>query len=155
MEHSINTPITESTLLKRAFALAKTPILISLFITPIRFSLELLGVPKNVIFIIGLLWLTLAFAIYWGIKRYNEQQPFVLLFLSLLIFSPISRIPVFLAWWVDKHWAIGTHYGLFFDSWPQALLNQAVYGSLVQIIPGFIIGALTLIIMKYKTSVTA
>lgn len=155
MEHSINTHITETPLLKRALALAKTPILISFFLTPIRFSLELLGLPENAIFIIGLLWLTLAFAIYWGIKCYNEAQPFVVLFMSLLIFSPISRIPVFIIWWIDKHWAIGTHYGLFFDSWPQALLNQVAYGALVQIIPGFIVGALTLIIMKYKTSVTA
>jgi len=44
----------------RAFSLAKTPVLIAMIVTPIRFSLELAGLPENVIFIIGLLWLTLA-----------------------------------------------------------------------------------------------
>ena len=48
----------------QALRLAKTPIIISLFITPIRFLLELGGLPEYAIFIIGLLWLTLAFAVY-------------------------------------------------------------------------------------------
>ena len=87
-----------------ALSLAKTPILIALFVTPIRFSLELAGLPENVIFIIGLLWLTLVVAVYWGIKLYNEEHPFQLLLLSLVIFSPISRIPVFVLWWITKTW---------------------------------------------------
>ncbi len=122
----------------RALNLAKTPVLIAMFVTPIRFFLELAGLPENVIFIIGLLWLTLAFAVYWGIKLYNEKQPYLLLLLSLIIFSPVSRFPVVVVWWVDTKWAIGTHYGLYFDNWIQALLNHVVYGALVQIIPGFI-----------------
>jgi len=37
----------------KALRLAKTPIIISLFLTPIRFLLELAGLPENVIFIMG------------------------------------------------------------------------------------------------------
>ncbi|MDN5201697.1 hypothetical protein QQ008_10000 [Fulvivirgaceae bacterium BMA10] len=138
---------------KRAFSLAKAPMIIALFVTPIRFSLELAGLPENVIFIIGLLWLTLAFAIYWGIQLYNEKHSYLLLLLSLMIFSPVSRFPVFILWWIDKKWEIGTHYGFYFDNWPQALVNQVVYGAFVQIIPGFLLGSLTLAIMKNRKSV--
>tara|TARA_B110000263_G_scaffold206950_1_gene188106 strand:- start:159 stop:593 length:435 start_codon:yes stop_codon:yes gene_type:complete len=138
----------------RAFSIAKTPVLIAMFITPIRFSLELAGLPENVIFVIGLLWLTLAFAVYWGIKLYNEKQPYLLLLSSLFIFSPISRFTVFVIWWIDTKWSIGTHYGLYFDNWVQALLNHVVYGALVQIIPGFLLGSMTLAIMRYRKPVT-
>lgn len=142
----------QNNLFSKALRLAKTPIIISLFLTPIRFFLELAGLPENAIFIIGLLWLALAFTIYWGIKLYNQKQPYLLLFLSLIIFSPVSRFTVFIAWWVDTRWEIGTHYSLYFDNWMQAILNQVVYGSLVQIIPGFILGSLTLSIMQYRNS---
>jgi hypothetical protein len=138
----------------RALSLAKTPVLIAMFITPIRFFLELAGLPENVIFIIGLLWLTLAFAVYWGIKLYNEKHPYRLLLLSLIIFSPVSRFTVFIVWWIDTKWAIGTHYGLYFDNWIQALVNHVVYGALVQIIPGFLLGSITLAITRYRKSVT-
>ena len=139
----------QKTTVKQSLKLAKIPLIIALFITPIRFSLELAGLPENVIFIIGLLWLTLAFAIYIGIKLYNNKQSFLVLLLSLVIFSPISRIPVSIFWWIDTHLDIGTHYGLYFNSWSQALLNHVVYGSLVQIIPGFLLGSITITIMKY------
>ena len=99
----------------RALSLAKTPVLLATLVTPIRFFLELAGLPENVIFIIGLLWLTLAFSGYW---------------------------------------AIGTHYGLYFDNWIQALVNHIVYGALVQIIPGFLLGSMMLAIMRYRKSVT-
>ncbi len=138
----------------RALNLAKTPVLIAMFVTPIRFSLEMAGLPENVIFIIGLLWLTLAFAVYWGIKLYNEKQSYLLLLLSLIIFSPVSRFTVFVVWWIDTKWAIGTHYGLYFDNWVQALLNHVVYGALVQIIPGFLLGSMTLAFMRYRKSAT-
>ena len=138
----------------RALSLAKTPVLIAMFVTPIRFFLELAGLPENVIFIIGLLWLTLAFAVYWGIKLYNEKHPYRLLLLSLIIFSPVSRFTVFIVWWIDTKWAIGTHYGLYFDNWIQALVNHIVYGALVQIIPGFLLGSMTLAIIRYRKSVT-
>ena len=139
-------------LLQQAFNLAKTPILISLFVTPVRFLLELAGLPEYAIFLIGLLWLTLAFSVFWGFKIYNEKQPYLLLLLSLTIFSPISRITVVAAWWVDITWEIGTHYGLYFDNWPQVLLNQGIYGALVQIIPGFILGSITIAILRNKKS---
>ena len=138
----------------RALHLAKTPILIALILTPIRFSLELAGLPESAIFIIGLLWLALGFAIYWGIKLYNDKNPYLLLFLSLAIFSPISRFPVAVLWWIDTKWEIGTHYGLYFDNFAQATFQQVVYGSLIQLIPGFIIGVITIIIMRHKKSAT-
>ena len=138
----------------RALSLAKTPVLIAMFVTPIRFFLELAGLPENVIFIIGLLWLTLAFAVYWGIKLYNEKHPYQLLLLILIIFSPVSRFTVFIVWWIDTKWAIGTHYGLYFYNWIQALVNHVVYGALVQIIPGFLLGSMTLAIIRYRKSVT-
>ena len=141
---------TSQGLLFKALHLAKIPILISLFLTPVRFLLELAGLPEYAIFIFGLLWLTLAFSVYWGIKLYEKNQPYLLLLLSLLIFSPISRLTVVAAWWVDKRWEIGTHYGDYFDTWTQTLLNQGIYGALVQIIPGFLLGALTLGIMRYR-----
>ena len=100
----------------RALNLAKIPVLIAMIVTPIRFFLELAGLPENVIFIIGLLWLTLAFAVYWGIKLYNEKQPYLLLLLSLIIFSPVSRFTVFVVWWIDTKWSIGTHYSLYFGN---------------------------------------
>ena len=138
----------------RALNLAKTPVLIAMFVTPIRFFLEMAGLPENVIFIIGLLWLTLAVAVYWGVKLYNEKQSYLLLLLSLIIFSPVSRFTVFVVWWIDTKWSIGTHYGLYFDNWIQALLNHVVYGALVQIIPGFLLGSMTLAFMRYRKSET-
>ena len=137
---------------QKAFRLAKTPIIISLFVTPVRFSLELAGLPENVIFIIGLLWLTLAFAVYWGVKLFSEKRPYLLLILSLIIFSPVSRLTVVVAWWIDTRWEIGTHYSLHFDSIAQATFQQVIYGSLIQIIPGFLLGSLTIAIMRYRKS---
>ena len=139
---------------QRAFNLAKVPIIISLFVTPARYFLELAGFPENVIFIVGLLWLALAFSVYWGIKLYNENYRFLLLLLSLFIFSPISRIPVAILWWIDNRWEIGTHYGLYFDNFAQAFFQQVVYGSLTQIIPSFLLGSLTLVIMKNRKKFT-
>ncbi|WP_370087796.1 hypothetical protein [Ekhidna sp.] len=84
--------------LQQALHLAKAPIIISFFVTPIRFLLELAGLPEYAIFLIGLLWLTLAFSVFWGIKLFNEKQPYLLLLISLAIFSPISRLTVVAAW---------------------------------------------------------
>ena len=139
-------------LLHQALHLARTPIVISLFLTPVRFLLELAGLPEQAIFIIGLLWLTLGFSVYWGVKLHGKQHPYLLLMLSLVIFSPISRLTVVGAWWVDKEWDLGTHYGDYFDTWTQALLNQGVYGALVQIIPGFLLGALTMAVIRNRKS---
>jgi hypothetical protein len=136
----------------QAFDLAKRPIIISIFVTTFRFLLELSGLPEYAIFIIGLLWLTFVFSVYWGIKLQSEQKPFRLLLISLSIFSPISRLTVVAAWWVDNKWEIGTHYGWYFDNWQQVLLNQGIYGAIVQIIPGFILGSLTILILRYRES---
>ena len=136
-------------MIKRALRLAAVPVLISLFITPVRFFLEVAGMPTVYVFLIGLLWLTLALSVFWGIKLSAEEHPHRLLLLSLVIFSPPSRFPVFVAWWITKTWELGTHYDIF-DSWEQALVGQLVYGSLIQIIPGFLLGSLTLAIMRHR-----
>lgn len=141
---------SKSTLFLQAITLAKTPIIIALFLTPIRFSLELIGLPENFIFIIGLLWLTIGISIYWGIRFHNKKRFVLLLLLSLIIYSPISRFPVALAWWIDTKWELGTHYGLYFSNLGQAILNQVIYGSLVQIIPGILLGSITFAIIKQK-----
>ncbi|MDT0552979.1 MAG: hypothetical protein BM563_00010 [Bacteroidetes bacterium MedPE-SWsnd-G1] len=150
METKIN--IKQKTTFRRALRLAKTAILFALILTPIRFSLELIGLPERIIFIIGLLWLTLAFAIYWGIKLYNEENALGVLLLSLLLFSPISRFPVAVIWWIDHKWEIGTHYSLHFDNFAQAAFQQVVYGSLIQLIPGFLLGTITIAIMRKKNN---
>ncbi len=144
----------KQSLLHQSFYLAKLPIIISLFLTPARFLLELAGLPEYVIFILGLLWLALAFSVYWGVKLYYNKKAYLLLLISLIIFSPISRLTVVAAWWVDTRWEIGTHYGLYFDHWTQTLLNHGIYGALVQIIPGFLLGSTTIAIMRYRKSVT-
>ncbi|MCK5470639.1 MAG: hypothetical protein KAI99_19080 [Cyclobacteriaceae bacterium] len=146
---SLNESMGRYEMFLQALHLAKIPVLIAMFVTPVRFFLELAGLPENIIFIIGLLWLTMAIAVYWGIKLFEEEHPYLLILLSLIIFSPISRIPVFLLWWITKTWELGTHYNIF-DNWSQALIGQLVYGSLVQIIPGFILSSLTLAIMRYR-----
>jgi hypothetical protein len=142
----VNEIIPKSTF-KKAFRLAKNAILIALILTPIRFTLELTGLPESTIFLIGLLWLTLGFSIYWGIKLCSEKQSYLILLMALLIYSPISRIPVAILWWIDTKWEIGTHYGDYFNNFAQAILNQVGYGSLIQIIPGFLLGSITLAIM--------
>jgi hypothetical protein len=154
MKNKENVLSNRKVIFQRAFNLAKVPIIISLFVTPARYFLELAGFPENVIFIVGLLWLALAFSVYWGIKLYNENYRYLLLLLSLIIFSPISRIPVAILWWIDTRWEIGTHYGLYFDNFAQAFFQQVVYGSLTQIIPSFLLGSLTLVIMKNRKNHT-
>ncbi|WP_431134710.1 hypothetical protein [Psychroserpens mesophilus] len=140
----------KKTPLQQAIHYAKVPILIALFLSPIRYTLELIGLPENAIFIIGLLWLTLGFAIYLGIKTFNKKMPYRILLLSLAIFSPISRVPVAILWWIDTKWEIGTHYGLYYDNFGEALLNHVIYGSLVQLIPAFLLGSITIVLMRYR-----
>ena len=134
-------------MIERALRLAAVPVLIAMFITPARFFLELAGVPTVYVFPIGLLWLALGFSIYWGFKLSAEERPYRLLWLSLTFFSPASRVPVFLLWWITTTWGLGTHYDIF-DSWDQALLGQLFYGSLLQIIPGGLLGSLTLALRR-------
>lgn len=141
---------SQKTLFQQALQFAKIPIIIALFVQPVRFSLELLGLPENAIFIIGLLWLTLGVSIYWAVRYYSRKQFLLLLLLSLIVYSPISRLPVALAWWIDTKWELGTHYGLYFNNLGQVLFNQVIYGSLIQIIPGFLLGSITFAIMQNK-----
>ena len=79
---------------KRALRLAAWPVLISLFITPVRVFLELAGVPTVFVFPLGLLWLALGFSIFLGTRLVKEDHPYLLLLLSLVIFSPPSRFPI-------------------------------------------------------------
>ena len=136
---------------KRAIRLAAWPVLISLFITPVRVFLELAGVPTVFVFPLGLLWLALGFSVFLGTRLGEEDHPYLLLLLSLVIFSPPSRFPVFVMWWIDTNWALGTHYGIF-DSWGQALFSQLFWGSVIQVIPGFLLGSVVLAIQRARTS---
>lgn len=128
---------------KLALRLSTVPIFIALLVTPVRFFLELAGIPDVYVFLIGLLWLTLICSVYWANKLVNYESPHRALLFCLVIFSPISRIPVFILWWITKKWELGTHYDIF-DNWSQALIGQLFYGSLIQIVPGFIVGSITL-----------
>lgn len=146
------TSISDKSILYRAISLARVPIIISLFVTPVRFLLELSGLPENVIFLIGVLWLTLGCSIYWGFKLYEDSQAYLVLLLTLIIFSPISRFPVSVLWWIDIQLKLGTHYGLYFDSFPQAVFNQVIYGSFVQLIPAYLLGSITIAILQNRKS---
>lgn len=134
----------------KAWLEVRYPIVVSLVLSPVRFALEYAGIPEMYIFFIGLLWLTLGLAVYWGIKLAANRRAFLILFLCLIIFSPISRIPVALLWWVDTYWNLGTHYGQYFETFGQALFNQIGFGSLVQILPGFFLGSISLLITQTK-----
>ena len=147
MEKQMN---TQNTLFEEALNHVKTPIIIALVLTPVRYILELIGLPEKFIFIIGLLWLTIGISVYWGIRFHGKKRFLTLLLLSLVIYSPISRFPVALAWWIDTKWQLGTHYGLYFDNFGQAVLNQVVYGSLIQILPGFLTGSITFAILQHR-----
>ena len=140
----------EPTLIRRALRLAGWPVVIALFITPIRFFLELAGVPTVSVFLLGLLWFSLGLSIFWGFRLSAEPHPYRLLWLGLAFFSPLSRFPVFLLWWITTTWGLGTHYNIF-ESWDQALVGQLFYGSLLQIIPGGLLGSLTLAIRRART----
>lgn len=137
-----------------ALRLCAIPILIALLITPIRFFLELAGIPDVYVFLIGLLWFTLICSVYWAHKLIDHETPYQMLLCCVLIFSPISRIPVFILWWITKKWQLGTHYDVF-DNWSQALIGQLFYGSLIQIIPGFMIGAITLAVLQSRKGTRA
>jgi hypothetical protein len=136
---------------KRALRLAAWPVFISFFITPGRVFLELAGVPTVFVFPLGLLWLALGFAVFLGTRLGEEEHPYLLLLLSLVIFSPPSRIPVFVVWWIDTTWELGTHYNIF-DSWGQALFSQLFWGSVIQVVPAFLIGSMVLGINRARAS---
>jgi hypothetical protein len=141
-------------MLQRALKLAALPALISLLVTLARFFGERAGLPDAVTFVIGIFWLTLVVAVFWGIKLADEEHPYRLLVLSLVVFALLSRIPVFALWWITNKWGLGTHYD-FADTWGQALLGQFVFGPLTQIIPGALLGFLTLAIKRRRTPAEA
>ena len=132
---------------KFALGLSTVPIFIALLVTPTRFFLELAGIPDVYVFLIGLLWLTLICSVYWAKKLVDYESPHLALLCCLLIFSPISRVPVFILWWITNKWEIGTHYDIF-DTWTQALIGQLFYGSLIQVVPGFIVGSITIAVLR-------
>ncbi|MDN3650905.1 hypothetical protein QWZ13_18510 [Reinekea marina] len=132
---------------KFALGLSTAPIFIAQLVTPTRFFLELAGIPDVYVFLIGLLWLTLICSVYWAKKLVDYESPHLALLCCLLIFSPISRVPVFILWWITNKWEIGTHYDIF-DTWTQALIGQLFYGSLIQVVPGFIVGSITIAVLR-------
>ncbi len=136
--------------LVRIYHIVKTPVLIGLLITPIRFGLELLAIPNKYIFFIGLLWYALGMSVYWATKHYKEQRPLLIITYCLIILSVIIRIPVALLWLLESKYQIGSHYGLFFDNFQQALINQVIYGSIIQVIPGGILSAITIAVMRKR-----
>lgn len=144
----IKSDIQSEGLFKEVLRIVKIPILLGLLVTPIRFGLEQLGITEVYIFLIGLLWLSLGLSIYWGFKLEEGSKAPVKLFTALLIFSPISRIPVAVLWWLDRKFEMGSHYGLYFDNFPEALLNHVFYGALIQIVLGFILGMITIALIK-------
>ena len=133
-------------MLKRSLNLAALPALISLFVTLARFFGERAELPNPVTFIIGIFWLTLVVAVFWGLKLAGEENPYRLFFLSLVVFTLLSRIPVVVLWWVTKTYGLGTHYDLF-DGWGSALVAQ-FFGALTQIVPGSLLGAVTLALKR-------
>lgn len=124
------------------------PLALSWLVTLVRFVLEYIGISENYIFIVGLLWFSLGLAIYWSRKFAHKADAFKLIVLLLLVFSPLSRIPVAIAWWVDVEYNLGTHYGWYFDSFSQVLLNHMVYGTLVQLVPSMMVAAISLALLK-------
>ena len=134
---------------KRALGLAVWPALIALLVTLARFFGERANLPDAVTFVLGIIWLTFIVAIYWGIKLADDEQPYRLLLVSLVIFAVLSRIPVLALWWVTDTWGLGTHYD-FTDSFGQALVAQA-FGALTQIVAGTILGWATLALKRRQT----
>ena len=110
-------------------------------------ALELAGVPTASVFPLGSLWLALGSEVVLGVILGDERHPYLLLLLSLVIFSPPSRVPVFATGGIETTWAVGTHYGGF-ESWQQALFSQLLWGSAIQVIPGFLIGSAALDIKR-------
>ena len=134
-------------MLTRALSLAALPALIALFVTLARFFGERAELPSPVTFVIGIFWLTLVVALFWGFKLASEENPYRLLFLSLLVFALLSRIPVIALWWITKTYGLGTHYDVY-GGWGSALFAQLVIGTLIQIVPGGLLGAAALAVKR-------
>ena len=140
-------------MLKRSLKLAALPALISLFVTLARFFGERAELPNPVTFAIGIIWLTLVVAVSWGLKLAREENPYRLLFLNLVVFTLLSRIPVVALWWITKTYGLGTHYDVF-DGWGSALVAQ-FFGALIQIVPGSLLGVMTLALKRRSDAMAA
>jgi hypothetical protein len=130
-----------------ALKLAVPPSLIALCVTLARFFSEKAEVPSAVSFIIGIAWLTLIVGTVFGYRLATRHRPYRLLFLTLLIFSILSRIPVVAMWWVTKTYTLGTHYDVFLG-WGQALQAQFVFGVVQQLVTGGLLGAITMFLTR-------
>jgi len=126
------------------------PLLVAWLVTPLRFTLEYIGINENYIFVIGLLWFSLGLAVYWSLKYANRAYALKLLMVLMIVFSPLSRIPVAIAWWFDVEYQLGTHYGWYFDSFHQVLINHMFYGALIQLLPSLLLAALIIKVQNSK-----
>ena len=134
-------------MLQRATSLAVLPALVSFFVTLARFFGERAELPTTVTNIVGIFWLTLVVAIFLGLSLASEESPYRLLFLSLVVFALLSRIPVVVLWWITKTYGLGTHYDVY-GGWGSALFAQLVIGTLIQIVPGGLLGAAALAVKR-------
>jgi hypothetical protein len=132
---------------QRALTLAAWPAVISVFVTSARFFSERAELPHAVSMAIGIAWLTLIVGIYLGIHLSDEERPYGLLFLALLIFSVLSRIPVVAMWWITRSFGLGTHYDVYL-SWGSALVAQFGFGILQQVVTSGVVGLVALFLVR-------
>ena len=137
---------------QRALKLALWPAVIALLITLARFFSERAELPHVVSMAIGIAWLTLIVGIYLGIRLADDERPYGLLFLALLVFSVLSRIPVVALWWVTKTFGLGTQYDVF-QNWGSALAAQFGFGVLQQVVTGGLAGLIALFLARRSKAV--
>lgn len=135
--------------LDRALRLAAWPLLVSVAVILLRFLGERREVPSVITFLLGVIWLTLIVAAYWGWTLREIERPHRLLFLSLLVFSLLSRIPIVFMWWITSRYGLGTHYDMY-RNLAQALLFQFGVSASVQIVTGFLVGSLALALSRRR-----
>ncbi len=132
---------------RRALKLSALPALISLFVTSARFFAERAELPESVCFVIGIAWLTLAVGAYLGFYLADEKRPHGLIFLTLLVFAILSRIPVCLLWWITHTGGLGTHYDVFSD-WSHVLYAQFIFGVPQQVVTGGIVAVVAVFLKR-------
>jgi hypothetical protein len=130
-------------MLQQAVRRAALPALVSLFVTLARFFGERAELPGPVTFMVGIFWLTLIVAAFWGVGLAEEDHPYRVLLVSLLVFALLSRIPVVALWWFSKTFGWGTHYDVY-SGWGEALVAQFLFGTVEQLLPGGLLGSLIL-----------
>jgi hypothetical protein len=134
----------------QACGLALRPLLLSVLVTLLRFFGERSDLPNVLTFFVGVIWLTLIVAAYWGWKFAKGESPHLLLFVSLLVFALLSRIPIVLLWWVTASRLLGTHYDMYRDL-RQALLFQFGVSASFQIAAGFLVGSLAIGLSRWRS----